>query len=170
MKITRRQLRRLIETRIKQEIPNIPRDRLYNSIDNLAFPRSSASASADIMAQDWDYPMDRSYSDDLYTYHESVLIHKDMERMRELGAKYADAEARGEPEEYHIRKAAVEEALRIHNNYKESTVWKDYLEGLLDIFIVAFTDGANEYEANTNPSSTFRYSPSIVRRHFNLVR
>jgi len=169
MKITRRQLRRLIESRIKPDIPNIPIGKI-EKFDNTAFPRSSISADVDLMAQAWDYPKSGSYSDDLYTYHEPVLILKDMERMRELGAKYADAESHGEPEEYRIRKAAVKEALSIHSNYEKSTMWKDYLEGLLDIFIVAFTDGANEYEANTNPSSTFRYSPSIVRRHFDLVR
>ena len=74
MKITRRQLRRLInEVRIKPSIPNIPSDDMYTKINNLAKDRSGKN-SADVIAQTFGYPEDRSYSTDLKDYDEVPLL------------------------------------------------------------------------------------------------
>ena len=66
MKLTRKQLRRLIETRIKPSIPNIPDD-AYTKIDTLARDPGVAHM-ADSMADAFGYPEDRSYVKDLKTY------------------------------------------------------------------------------------------------------
>ena len=167
MKITRRQLRRLIETRIKPEIPSIPSGDNYIKIDDLA-RTSGTNASADIIAQTFGYPSDRIYSDDLYTYDESGQFGKDMQRMRELGAKYADADTHGEPDEYYIRKEARQEASRICDSYENSREWTDH-GNLLKVLVGAFTDGANEYEINRDPSSTFRYNISDIAWHLGYI-
>ena len=67
MKLTRRQLRKLIETRIKPNIPNIPSDDAYIKIDDLA-RGASTKPDADSLAGAFGYPEDRSYSDDLRIY------------------------------------------------------------------------------------------------------
>ena len=67
MKLTRRQLRRLIEIRIKPSIPNIPSDDSYTKIDKLARD-PEYQHMADSMADAFGYPRDRSYSKDLKTY------------------------------------------------------------------------------------------------------
>lgn len=67
MKITRRQLRKLIETTIKPSIPNIPSDDAYLKIDDLA-RQKEFQPDADSLAGAFGYPEDRSYSDDLRTY------------------------------------------------------------------------------------------------------
>ena len=67
MKVTRRQLRRLIETTIKPSIPNIPSGEAYTKIDDLA-RQEEFQPSADSLAGAFGYPEDRSYSDDLRTY------------------------------------------------------------------------------------------------------
>ena len=63
MKITRKQLRRLIETTIKPTIPNVPSDSALGKINTLEDPKQ-----VDNFAGAFGYPEDRSYSDDLKTY------------------------------------------------------------------------------------------------------
>ena len=65
MKITRKQLRRLIETTIKPSIPNIPSAEALGKIDSLA---QDDTFQADALANALGYPEDRSYVDDLRTY------------------------------------------------------------------------------------------------------
>ena len=67
MKITRKQLRRLIETRIKPNIPNVPNEELLGRIDNFARDKEM-QPDADSFAGSFGYPEDRSYVDDLATY------------------------------------------------------------------------------------------------------
>ena len=68
MKITRRQLRRLInEVRTKPNIPNIPGDDALGKVDSLARQKES-QPSADSLAGAFGYPEDRSYSADLKSY------------------------------------------------------------------------------------------------------
>ena len=67
MKITRKQLRRLIETTIKPSIPNVPSEDLLGKIDNFARD-PEMQTSADSFAGAFGYPEDRSYVDDLKTY------------------------------------------------------------------------------------------------------
>ena len=72
MKITRRQLRRLIinEMRTKPRIPNLPtgmEDDFLGKIDDLARYRDHRS-DADSLAHSFEYPEDRSYSADLEDY------------------------------------------------------------------------------------------------------
>jgi len=68
MKITRRQLRRLInEVRIKPSIPNIPSDDALGKVDDLA-RQEEFQPSADSLAGAFGYPEDRSYSADLKGY------------------------------------------------------------------------------------------------------
>ena len=67
MKITRRQLRRLIETRIKPSIPNVPSEELLGRIDDFARD-PEMQQDADVFAGSFGYPEDRSYVKDLKTY------------------------------------------------------------------------------------------------------
>tara|TARA_B100000424_G_scaffold245945_1_gene217240 strand:- start:581 stop:1141 length:561 start_codon:yes stop_codon:yes gene_type:complete len=67
MKITKRQLIRLIEVTIKPSIPNIPSDDSYAKIDKLARD-PEYQHMADSMADALGYPEDRSYIEDLKTY------------------------------------------------------------------------------------------------------
>jgi len=67
MKITRRQLRRLIETTIKPSIPNVPSRRFLGKIDDFARDKEM-QPDADSFAGAFGYPEDRSYVDDLKTY------------------------------------------------------------------------------------------------------
>ena len=67
MKITRTQLRRLIEVTIKPSIPNVPSDDSYAKIDKLARD-PEYQHMADSMADALGYPEDRSYVKDLKTY------------------------------------------------------------------------------------------------------
>jgi hypothetical protein len=66
MKITRRQLRKLIETRIKPSIPDAS-DEYLGKIDDLA-RQPGFQDDADTFADAFGYPEDRSYSDDLRVY------------------------------------------------------------------------------------------------------
>ena len=65
MKITRNQLRQLIETTIKPTIPNVPSEEALGKIDVLS---QDNMLQADALAGAFSYPEDRSYSDDLKTY------------------------------------------------------------------------------------------------------
>jgi hypothetical protein len=67
MKISRKQLRRLIETTIKPSIPNVPSEELLSRIDNFARD-PEMQADADSFAGSFGYPEDRSYVKDLKTY------------------------------------------------------------------------------------------------------
>ena len=68
MKITRRQLRKLInESMIKPGIPNIPSDNAMTKIDVMA-RSEDLQPDADSIAGAFGYPEDRSYVDDLKTY------------------------------------------------------------------------------------------------------
>jgi len=79
MKITRNQLRKLIETTIKPSIPKISSDNAITNIDVLAnrpyeydpvtkSRTNSNNLQADNLATGLEYPEGRSYSDDLETY------------------------------------------------------------------------------------------------------
>ena len=65
MNITRKQLRRLIETTIKPTIPNVPSDDALGKIDTLS---QDDMFQADSFAGAFGYPEDRSYTDDLRAY------------------------------------------------------------------------------------------------------
>jgi len=65
MKVTRKQLRRLIETTIKPNIPDVPSDEALGKIDAVS---QDDTFQADSFAGAFGYPEDRSYVDDLRTY------------------------------------------------------------------------------------------------------
>ena len=67
MKITRKHLRKLIETTIKPSIPNVPSERFLGRIDDFARDKEM-QPDADSFAGSFGYPEDRSYVDDLKTY------------------------------------------------------------------------------------------------------
>ena len=68
MKVTRRQLRKLInEIRIKPNIPNVPSEDALGKIDDLSRSQDFKD-SANVMAHTFGYPEDRSYSEDLKDY------------------------------------------------------------------------------------------------------
>ena len=67
MKITRKQLKRLIEATIKPSIPNVPSEELLGRIDNFARDKEM-QPDADSFAGSFGYPEDGSYVDDLKTY------------------------------------------------------------------------------------------------------
>ena len=152
MKITRRQLRKLIiEHMTKPRIPNIPSDAALTKIDDLA-RQEDFEADADSLAGAFGYPEDQSYSDDLRAYDDSGRLGPAVHQMRELGTKYADAETHGDPEEYYIRRHALKKAAEICDSFDMSMV-----RPLID----AFTDGANDYEkksmARIGSQSRFEY-------------
>lgn len=152
MKLSRKQLRKLIaEHMIKPSIPGIPSEDAYTKIDDLAHQEDFQS-DADALAGAFGYPEDRSYSDDLRTYDDSGRLGPAVHQMRELGTKYADAETHGEPEEYYIRRNALQKAAEICDSFDMSMV-----RPLID----AFTDAANDYEkesmARIGSQSKFEY-------------
>ena len=136
MKITRTQLRRLIETTIKPNIPNVPSEDALEKIDVLS-RSDDHRLQADSLASAFDYPEDRSYSDDLRTYDDSGRIGPAIQQMRALGTSYADAETHGEPEEYYFRRDALKKAAEICDSFDMS---------LVKLLIDSFTDAANDYE------------------------
>ena len=71
MKISRKQLRSLIETTIKPTIPNIPSEDVYTKIDDLA-RQEEFKPDADSFAGAYGYKGD-SYSEDLRTYDEANM-------------------------------------------------------------------------------------------------
>ena len=74
MKLTRKQLRKLInEVRIKPSLPDVPSTEYSEKIDDLA-RQEEFQASADVIAQSFGYPEDRSYSTDLKDYDEVPLL------------------------------------------------------------------------------------------------
>tara|TARA_R110000782_G_scaffold175983_1_gene267081 strand:+ start:16 stop:534 length:519 start_codon:yes stop_codon:yes gene_type:complete len=73
MKITKKQLRQLIETTIKPSIPKIPNDNALGKVDDLA-RASDHRFQADSLAGTFGYPEDRSYSTDLKDYDEIGMI------------------------------------------------------------------------------------------------
>ena len=135
MRITRKQLRHLIETTIKPTIPNLPSDEALGKIDVLA-RADDHRLQADSLADTFGYPDDRSYSDDLRVYDEAGLP-EDIPKMRDLGTSYADAESHGEPEEYYIRRSALRKAAEICDSHDFS---------FAKVLIDAFTEAANDYE------------------------
>ena len=137
MKITRKQLRQLInESMTRPNIPNIPSGDAYAKIDGLA-RADDHRLQADSLADTFGYPDDRSYSDDLRVYDDSGRLGTDIQKMRDLGTKYADAETHGDPEEYYFRRNALKEAAAICDSFDMSLV-----RALID----AFAEGANDYE------------------------
>ena len=72
MKITRRQLRKLIETTIKPSIPDAS-DEYLGKIDDLA-RQPGFQDDADTFADALGYPEDRSYSDDLRVYDTAGML------------------------------------------------------------------------------------------------
>jgi len=67
MKLTRKQLRKLIETTIKPTIPNVPSEDALGKIDSFAREKKM-QPDADAFAGSFGYPEDRSYVEDLATY------------------------------------------------------------------------------------------------------
>ena len=84
MKITRQQLRKLIETTIKPSIPNIPSDDSYTKIDKLSRD-PEYQHMADTMADAFGYPEDRSYVEDLATYDDAGRKTFDTVNVKPLG-------------------------------------------------------------------------------------
>ena len=80
MKITRKQLRRLIEARIKPNIPNVPNEELLGKIDGFARDKDM-QPDADSFAGAFGYPEDRSYSQDLANYDIGGRITIDMPKV-----------------------------------------------------------------------------------------
>jgi hypothetical protein len=74
MKLTRKQLRRLInEIRIKPNIPSVPSEDALGKIDDLARSQDFKD-SANVMSHTFGYPEDRSYVEDLKDYDDVVNI------------------------------------------------------------------------------------------------
>ena len=121
---------------IKPGIPNIPSDDAMAKIDIMA-RSEDLQPDADSLASAFDYPEDRSYSDDLRTYDDSGRIGPAIQQMRALGTSYADAETHGEPEEYYFRRDALKKAAEICDSFDMS---------LVKLLIDSFTDAANDYE------------------------
>ena len=84
MKITRNQLRKLIETTIKPTIPNVPSEDLLGRIDNFARD-PEMKADADVFAGSFGYPEDRSYVEDLATYDDAGRKTFDTVNVKPLG-------------------------------------------------------------------------------------
>ena len=155
MKIARRQLRRLInEHMIKPNIPNVPSDDDLGKIDVMA-RSEDLQTSADVMAHSFDYPEDRSYSDDLSVYDSLSRASSsgDIDKMRDLGHSYADSFSHDDPydlgggEGHYFRRHAMKNAAKICDSYESPAD----LKALID----SFTEGANDYE-RAQPSSRYR--------------
>jgi hypothetical protein len=89
MKITRRHLRRLIETTIKPTIPNVPSEELLGRIDNFARDKEM-QPDADSFAGSFGYPEDRSYVEDLKTYDTANRVTFDSVDVKLLGQTEAE--------------------------------------------------------------------------------
>ena len=85
MKLTRRQLRSLIETTIKPTIPNVPSEELLSKIDNFARDEEM-QPDADSFAGSFGYPEDRSYVEDLATYDTAGRVTFDTVSIGDEGA------------------------------------------------------------------------------------
>jgi len=147
MKITRKQLRQLIEaernrtlmpSRIpKPIIPNIPSVEAEEKIDTMA-RSEDLQPNADSMAHTFGYPEDRSYAYDLSVYDDvgrSGVIHD----MRELG-RYFGYESFPDDDDtaldvYDNTNAALDRAADVCDSSPESLA-----KSLID----AFTEGARE--------------------------
>ena len=95
MKITRRKLRKLIiEHMTKTRIPNLPmgsEDEVLSKLDSHArYTDKMSRNQADSLAAAFDYPEDRSYSDDLQLYDASASprFGKAMSDMYHMGGLY----------------------------------------------------------------------------------
>ena len=89
VKITRKQLRRLIETTIKPSIPNVPSDEALGKIDFLARTHGHQT-QADSLASAFDYPEDRSYVADLRTYEAANRVTFDSVNVKPFGQTEAE--------------------------------------------------------------------------------
>lgn len=89
MKITRKKLRRLIETTIKPTIPNVPSEDLLGKIDGFARDPEMKS-DADVFAGSFGYPEDRSYVEDLETYYDAGRVVIDSVDVKPLGQTESD--------------------------------------------------------------------------------
>jgi len=140
MKITRRQLRKLIsETRIRPAVPLIDDIEMYDNLDTLA-RHDNTKDSADVLAHSLDFPEDRSYSDDLHHYDMSGQIGRDVQKMRELGYEYGNAVHLDDEYRWKTQRDAIDKAKKICNQYEEED---NYME-MVVLFIETFTESANE--------------------------
>jgi len=150
MKITRRQLRKLIiEHMTKPRIPNLPmgsEDEVLSKLDSHArYADKMSRIQADSLAAAFDYPEDRSYSDDLQLYDASASpgFGKAMSDMYHMGGLYADSFDFDDPEdpvpEGHMHRVALLDAASdICNDFKNEEIVKK--------LIANFTKGANDFD------------------------
>ena len=89
MKLTRKQLRKLIETTIKPTIPNVPSEDVLGRIDDFARD-PEMQPDADAFAGSFGYPEDRSYVDDLKTYDTAGRVTFDTVNVKPLGQTEAE--------------------------------------------------------------------------------
>jgi len=105
MKITRRQLRHLIETTIKPSISNVPSEDLLGKIDNYA-REPEMQPDADSFAGSFGYPDDRSYVEDLKTYDTAGREVFDSVNVKPLGQ--TEAEVVTVPIPYELADSVIE--------------------------------------------------------------
>ena len=110
MKITRRQLRRLIaEHMIKPRIPNVPSSEAQGRIDDFARD-PEMQADADSIAHAFKYPEDRSYSEDLQAYDDIAIPRK--KEMALAGAEFARDEYTDDEGQYHTKHRICNDATK----------------------------------------------------------
>lgn len=175
MKITRRQLRKLIiEHMTKPRIPNLPvgsEDEVLSKLDSYArYDDKISRMHADSLAAAFDYPEDRSYSDDLKLYDVSASpgFIKDMSEMYAMGRLYAesfdfdDPEDPVPPEGHKQRMALIDDASDICNSFKNEAIIKKLIEN--------FTKGINDFDRERlaslgeNPGEYEPYKPEYIAR------
>jgi len=174
MKITRRQLRKLIiEHMTKPRIPNLPmgsEDEVLSKLDSYArYDDKMSRNQADSLAAAFDYPEDRSYSDDLQLYDASASprFSKAMIEMYRMGELYADSFDFDDPEdpvpEGHVHRVALLDAASdICNSFKNEEIIKKLIEN--------FTKGLNDFDRERlaslgeNPGEYSPYKPEDIAR------
>ena len=148
MKITRRQLRKLIiEHMTKPRIPSLPvgsEDEVLSKLDlHARYPDKMSRNQADSLAAAFDYPEDRSYSDDLQLYDAEERFSKAMIDMYHMGGLYADSFDFDDPEDpvpegLMHRVALLDAASDICNDFKNEEIVKK--------LIANFAKGANDFD------------------------
>ena len=122
MKITRNQLRKLIETTIKPTIPNVPSEDLLGRIDNFARD-PEMKADADVFAGSFGYPEDKSYVEDLKTYDAAGRVTYDSVYVKPLGQ--TEAEVLTIPIPYEL----VDKVIEAHEDLEKAE--SEYTPGLM---------------------------------------
>lgn len=170
MKITRRQLRKLIiEHMTKPRIPSLPmgsEDEVLSKLDSYArYDDKMSRNQADSLAAAFDYPEDRSYSDDLQLYDASDRFSEAMSEMYKMGRLYADSFDFDDPEdpvpEGHMQRVALlDDASDICNDFKNEEIVKK--------LIANFTKGLNDFDRERlaslgeNPDEYEPYKPEYI--------